>query len=97
MGDHVAAENADKSAVLQTDDEAKAFVREYTVFEAENQLVLTAFKESSKPKSGAGRGRPRKTAHKIPRRLMGTQQNGRRQAENECSWNKGEFQRSQCG
>ncbi|CAM9745523.1 unnamed protein product, partial [Sphacelaria rigidula] len=51
MGDHVAAEHADKSALLQNDDEAKAFIQEYTVSEEEKQLVLAAFKESSKPKS----------------------------------------------
>ncbi|CAN0039245.1 unnamed protein product, partial [Sphacelaria rigidula] len=43
MDDHVAVEHADKCALLQSDDEAKAFVNEYTVSGAEKQLVLAAF------------------------------------------------------
>ena len=79
MADHVAAEH--KFKLLQNDDDMQAFAQEYTVSEEEKRLVLAAFKMSSKPKSGGGRGRPRKTAHKTARRLIGNQQHGRRQPE----------------
>ena len=77
MADHVAAEH--KFKLLQNDDDMQAFAQEYTVSEEEKRLVLAAFKMSSKPKSEGGRGRPRKTAHKTARRLIGNQQRGRRQ------------------
>ena len=79
MADHVAAEH--KFTLLQNDNDAEAFAQEYTLSQEEKRLVLAAFEESSKPKSGGGRGRPRKTAHKTARRLIGNQQHGRRRPE----------------
>ena len=75
MADHVAAEH--KFNLLQNDNDAEVFAQESTVSQ-EEKLVLAAFEESSKPKSGGGRGRPLKTAHKTARRLSGNQQHGRR-------------------
>ena len=54
MANHVAAEH--KFTLLQNDNDAEAFTQEYTVSQEEKRLVLAAFEESSKPKSGGGKG-----------------------------------------